>query len=93
MHACIAAVSQGVPTVSLAYSRKFAGVMGSIGMGESVVDLTAMENARVLDRVQAIFSRRISVRQELAGKVDAIKKSALEIFSGLSETAGLKAAV
>ena len=32
MHACIAALSQGVPCVGVAYSMKFAGVFDTVGM-------------------------------------------------------------
>jgi hypothetical protein len=31
MHACIAALSSGVPVLPIAYSRKFRGVFGSLG--------------------------------------------------------------
>ena len=32
MHSCIAAVSQCVPAVSIAYSDKFIGVMATLGL-------------------------------------------------------------
>src|SRR4030042_4682892 len=38
MHACIAALSQGIPAVGIAYSRKFSGVFESIGLAVFVVD-------------------------------------------------------
>ncbi len=38
MHACLNALSCGVPTIPLAYSRKFAGLLGDLGWS-SVVDL------------------------------------------------------
>ncbi len=50
MHACIAALSQGIPTVGLAYSRKFKGVFDSIGVGDMVID------ARITDADNAIRS-------------------------------------
>ena len=36
MHATIAAISSGVPTIPLAYSRKFEGVFGSIGYNHTL---------------------------------------------------------
>ena len=33
MHACIAAISQGVPTAAVAYSKKFHGVFEGVGLG------------------------------------------------------------
>ena len=38
MHACIAALSQGIPTVGIAYSHKFKGVFESVGLGDNVID-------------------------------------------------------
>ena len=42
MHACIAALSQTVPAVAIAYSRKFLGVMETIGVEDIVVDPQCM---------------------------------------------------
>jgi colanic acid/amylovoran biosynthesis protein len=39
MHACIAAMSQNVPTICLAYSRKFIGVLQSISLPECIIEL------------------------------------------------------
>lgn len=36
MHACIAAFSSGVPVVPMAYSRKFAGLFGTLGYDRTV---------------------------------------------------------
>jgi polysaccharide pyruvyl transferase WcaK-like protein len=38
MHSCIAALSQNIPTVGVAYSRKFIGVFESIGVDDLVID-------------------------------------------------------
>jgi polysaccharide pyruvyl transferase WcaK-like protein len=38
MHSCIAALSSGIPTVGIAYSKKFIGVFESVGVEELVVD-------------------------------------------------------
>jgi colanic acid/amylovoran biosynthesis protein len=67
MHACIAALSTGVPVIPIAYSRKFVGVWNDLGLGEFVVDCcTNNEEAclrqfiLLLDKVdnsREIFSR------------------------------------
>ena len=38
MHACIAALSQGIPAVGIAYSKKFLGVFETVGVQNMVVD-------------------------------------------------------
>jgi len=47
MHACIGALSQSVPTIGLAYSQKFLGVLNSIGVGDIVVDLRSTDETGV----------------------------------------------
>lgn len=57
MHACIAAFSAGVPVVPMAYSRKFAGLFGSLGYDQTV-DCTTMEADTILARILDAFHRR-----------------------------------
>ncbi len=38
MHACIAALSQGIASVGVAYSKKFLGVFNAVGVGTLAVD-------------------------------------------------------
>ena len=54
MHACIAALSSGVPVVPMAYSRKFAGLFGALGY-EHTVDCTTETNEAILARITAAF--------------------------------------
>lgn len=61
MHACIAAFSSGVPVVPLAYSRKFAGLFGSLGYDETVDCRTAGE-----DEIVAAVLGGLKRRQALA---------------------------
>ncbi len=45
MHACIAAVSQHVPAVAIAYSDKFVGVLQTVGVEFLVADARTMDEA------------------------------------------------
>lgn len=63
MHACIAALSSGVPVVPMAYSRKFAGLFGSLGYDETV-DCTTEEADTILARILDAYDRR----ETLAGE-------------------------
>jgi colanic acid/amylovoran biosynthesis protein len=80
MHACIAALSQCVPAIGLAYSRKFAGVLDSIGGGATVVDLRQRETAEVVRIVGPAFDQRKDLRRELEKRMTKIKKAALNLF-------------
>lgn len=63
MHACIAAFSTGVPVVPMAYSRKFAGLFGSLGY-DHTVDCTTESGEAVLARILAAYEARARLAQE-----------------------------
>ncbi len=71
MHACVAALSSGVPVIPVSYSRKFAGLFGGIGYdpGIPVRGLDA-------DGVVAAILGFVSGRQSLQPMVDASRAAA-----------------
>lgn len=64
MHACIAAFSSGVPVIPMAYSRKFAGLFGSLGYTRTV-DCTAQDNATILAAIRTGFEDRATLDAEV----------------------------
>ena len=66
MHACIAAFSTEVPVIPMAYSRKFAGLFGSLGY-DHTVDCTADSAEDITERIFAAYENRSA----LAGEVRA----------------------
>lgn len=64
MHSCIAAFSSGVPVVPMAYSRKFAGLFGSLGY-HYTVDCTSEPSDVILDRVMRAYENRAVVAEEM----------------------------
>jgi polysaccharide pyruvyl transferase WcaK-like protein len=65
MHACIAAFSSGVPVVPMAYSRKFAGMFGSLGYAHTV-DCRQEDNAAILEKIASAFENRDRLAVEAA---------------------------
>jgi colanic acid/amylovoran biosynthesis protein len=63
MHATIAAFTAGVPTVPVAYSRKFAGFFGSLGY-PVVVDLTTSGTSDAVAATLGHLSDLASLRRE-----------------------------
>jgi polysaccharide pyruvyl transferase WcaK-like protein len=61
MHACIAAFSSGVPVLPLAYSRKFAGVFGSLGYHE-IADCRTQSADEILAAVVSCYERRSELK-------------------------------
>ena len=80
MHACIAALSQSVPTVCLSYSDKFAGVMESIEIGECVVDMRAVEIEDALAAVRKNFERRAAARRHLDKVIPDVKRAVFDLM-------------
>lgn len=73
MHACIAALSSGVPVVPLAYSRKFAGLFGSLGY-YATVDLKTETTETACAKVLNALARR----DELAVEAGQVRERALQ---------------
>lgn len=83
MHSCIAALSQGVPCVGVAYSMKFHGVFESVGMEDWVVDGRKASNQEAVNRVLALYRDRDSVRARLTKHADEARASLAETFRRL----------
>jgi len=87
MHACIAAISQLVPAVCIAYSDKFSGVMETIGIESMVADARRLSASEILQMVEESFEHRAITRQILERKIPQVKTAVLNLFSDvLGET-------
>jgi polysaccharide pyruvyl transferase WcaK-like protein len=83
MHACVAALSQGIPAVGVAYSKKFHGVFESVGAGSWVVDGREIETTAAIGRVQQLFARRDGFKPRLVEQVAAAQRMLREEFRRL----------
>jgi len=81
MHACIAALSQNVPTVSIAYSSKFIGVMETIGVAELVADPRKLEKEEIFSVIGDAFEHRARLRGHLERTMPRVKETVLGIFN------------
>ncbi|HUY14109.1 MAG TPA: polysaccharide pyruvyl transferase family protein [Terriglobia bacterium] len=86
MHACIAATSQCVPAVSIAYSDKFIGVMETVGMKALVADPRRQDQAAVLRLIGEAFDKRDELREELQRIIPGVKQTVLGLFGEIQET-------
>jgi polysaccharide pyruvyl transferase WcaK-like protein len=83
MHACIAALSQCVPSIGLAYSLKFKGVFASIGMEEMVIDLRAHDEKSVLEAVEGQYQRIPELQAQLTVEMKAVRASIYGLFNSI----------
>ena len=80
MHACIASLSQGVPSVPIAYSDKFLGVMETIGCGSIVADARVHDADELLEQVEKIYDARQSLRSNLERDMPRVIRSTVGLF-------------
>ena len=80
MHACIAALSQGIPTVGVAYSRKFAGVFESVGAGDMVSDARSVDMRTAIEDICMNFKNREQIGNILKTNIEAAKKQLVDKF-------------
>lgn len=80
MHANIAALSSSVPTLAIAWSHKYFGIMQAVGQGKYVCDFTKVTFEQLESKIDDLWSNRDKIREALKLKVEAQKQLAL--FSG-----------
>ena len=81
MHSCIAALSQSVPAVGIAYSKKFQGVFESVGVGNCVADVYKCTKDEMLSTIRTAFESRDQIRIHLNGIIPAIKNNILNMLN------------
>ena len=81
MHACIAALSQNIPAIAIAYSKKFYGVMETIGVEFLVADPRKMEKEEILNMISETYSQRDLIRKQLEQKIPEVKRTVLNLFN------------
>lgn len=81
MHACIAALSQMVPTVGIAYSEKFLGVFESIGMGHLVADPRRLTIEEALSVIDKTFAGRKAIKSRLEITIPDVREHVLNLLN------------
>ncbi len=79
MHACIAALSQGIPTIGIAYSKKFRGVFKTVGAEAAVLDARYMSTEEIVAACIEALNTRLTLEKELRRQALAVKGQ-VEIF-------------
>jgi colanic acid/amylovoran biosynthesis protein len=87
MHACIAALSQGVPAVGLAYSDKFLGVFDSVGMAGNIIDLRKSTDLEITTQTLQAWHDRLRLRTELQSHIETVKSDVVSAFDNLINSA------
>ena len=85
MHACIAALSQNIPTVSIAYSKKFKGVMETIGVDDYVADPRSMDQGQILAVIEKAYQEREHIKKHLEEKMPEVRAKVLNLFREIAK--------
>jgi colanic acid/amylovoran biosynthesis protein len=80
MHACIAALSQGIPTVGVAYSRKFKGVFDSIEVSHLVIDARIADADEAIENILLMYETREQIEKTLKNRVEMAKDQLYHVF-------------
>jgi polysaccharide pyruvyl transferase WcaK-like protein len=91
MHACIAAVSQSVPAVSIAYTDKFIGVMKAVGVESLVADPRSMTTDEILAHVSGNLRDRETLHRQLLQKMPEVKRTILNTIADEISTLAVEA--
>lgn len=83
MHACIAALSQNIPAVAIAYSNKFIGVLETVGMGSAVADPRKMSEAEIISLTESAFQQRDTIKRALEQTIPKVRETVLGLFTSL----------
>jgi polysaccharide pyruvyl transferase WcaK-like protein len=83
MHACIAALSQCIPAVGIAYSKKFHGVFESIGLSDCVADARTSTKDELLGKIISSFEKREFIRNHLMRTIPSIQREIQNIFRNI----------
>lgn len=83
MHACIAASSTNVPTMPIAYSRKFIGIWKELSLDWCVADPREETIEEILIKVKNVYERKIEVMETLKKQNKLFKIQLEKLFSEL----------
>ena len=86
MHSCIAALSQGIPAVGLAYSGKFLGVFNSLGIGDLAIDIKTEEESVILSRTKEAFMNRDKIAAGLRNRLPVVQRKVLSLFQNIIQS-------
>ena len=72
MHSCIAGLSTGVPTISIAYGPKAFGIMGLAGQESRTLDIRQVTADRLFGLIEDTWRGRQVVRESLSAEMPSV---------------------
>ncbi|MCL5071860.1 MAG: polysaccharide pyruvyl transferase family protein [Actinobacteria bacterium] len=91
MHANIAAVSVGIPTIAFSYSHKTDGIIGEmLGQKDSIIDLRKIKNGsqlyqEIIQKTNRLWNKRSQIKKELILGVTKLQQKTEDYIKLLRE--------
>ena len=76
MHACIGALSMGVPTINISYHHKSNEIMAMFGLEENVLSGREVNYDNLISRINETWRCREEIRDVLSSKIGEVKRDA-----------------
>jgi len=83
MHACIAALSQNIPTVGLAYSEKFQGVFTTADMQDYVIDMRLTSQEDIITRIMDAFANCAATARHLREGIPLVRRKVMAVLDDI----------
>lgn len=80
MHSCIAALSQCIPAVGIAYSRKFIGLYETVGCQELVLDPRKMSEPELLGSLDRLYRQKEEIKTRLKDRREQVTETLAAMF-------------
>jgi colanic acid/amylovoran biosynthesis protein len=77
MHSNVASTSMHIPTIALAWSHKYYGIMRMLGLEKYVCDVKTMTYDELVSKINDAWYNKEEIRKNLTSKTRELKKSAL----------------
>jgi polysaccharide pyruvyl transferase WcaK-like protein len=84
MHACIAALSQGIPAIGIAYSKKFLGVFQTVDAGDLVADPRHLTIEQILETIDNAMQSRVEIAARLRKTMVDVKRDLYAALDGIA---------
>ena len=84
LHACIAALSQGVVTIGVGYSKKFVETFSTLGAADLVVDGRTFDTQQAVDRVMHLIQTRANYRDAIVTGAERNRQLLDETFASIA---------
>jgi len=83
LHSCIAALSQAIPCVGVAYSRKFLGIFESFGLADLALDARKKMSGEMIIKIIDSIAHRNDITEKLADEIPNIHRKIETCFENL----------